>query len=131
LAVSNPIEIHPGLPMTLRGQILAESTARDVTLTARFYDETWSLLPDVIEGTVTDSDETWIEATATGTAPASAKYCEVVATVEGAAEDEAHFIDHVGLMYGTDTAWSDGGHVSRNMLSSFLATGDDPASATD
>lgn len=131
LAVSNPIEIHPGLPMTLRGQILADDTARTVKLTARFYDETWALLPDVIEGSITDSDETWIEATATGTAPASAKYCEVVATVEGAAEDEAHFIDHVGLMYGTDTAWSDGGHVSRNMLSSFLATGDDPASATD
>ncbi len=130
-AVSNPVEIYPGRAMTVRSQFLSADTARTVTLTARFYDETWALSGTTITDSTTDSDETWTEVVATGTAPADAKWCEVVATVEDAAEDEVHYIDHVGLMYGTDTAWSDGGHVSRNLLTSFLATGDEPESLTD
>jgi hypothetical protein len=132
LAVSTPIEIHPSQPVTVRSQILADDTARTVNLTARFYDEAWTeLTGSEISTSVTDSDETWVEASATGTTPATAKYCEIVAEVEDAAEDEVHYIDHVGLMYGTDTAWSDGGHASRNLLTSFLASGDDPASVAD
>lgn len=130
-AVSTPVEIYPGQAMTVRSQFLAGATGRTVNLTARFYDTSWTLLGGTITAAGTDASGTWTEVVATGTAPAAAKYCEVVAQVVSPANAEAHYIDHVGLMYGTNTAWSDGGHVSRNMLSSFLATGDDPASVTD
>lgn len=130
-AVSTPIEIYPGLPMTVRAQFLADTDGRTASIVARFYDETWTLLGDQIIESGVDSDTTWTEIVATGTAPATAKYCEVVAWIEGPALGEVHYIDHVGLMYGTNTAWSDGGHMSRNMLTAFLATGDEPASATD
>lgn len=130
-AVSTPVEVYGGQAMTVRSQFLAGTTGRTVTIVARFYDETWTLLGPQIQASITDSSTTWTEAVATGTAPAAAKYCEVVAWIVAPANAEAHYIDHVGLMYGTNTAWSDGGHASRNLLSSFLATGDDPASATD
>lgn len=129
-AVSTPVEVYGGQDMTVRSQFLAGTNSRTVWLVARFYDDTWTLLPDQILVSGTDTDTTWTELVATGTAPASAKYCEVVAWIV-APGAENHYIDHVGLMYGLNTAYSDGGHVSRNMLSSFLATGDDPASAVD
>lgn len=130
-AVSTPVEVYPGQPMTVRSQFLAGATGRTVHIVARFYDESWTLLGGQLDTSGTDATSTWTELVATGTSPATAKYCEVVAWVVAPANAEAHYIDHVGLMYGTNTAWSDGGHVSRNMLTSFLATGDDPASATD
>lgn len=130
-AVSTPVEVYPGMAMTVRAQFLSAVTARTVNLVARFYDENWTLLGGQLLGTGTDSALTWTEIVATGTAPATAKFCEVVAWIVSPANAEVHYIDHVGLMYGANTAWSDGGHVSRNMLTSFLATGDDPASATD
>lgn len=130
-AVSTKVEVYPGQAMTLRGQVLAGTTGRTVTLTAKFYDETHTLLGDTITGSATDSSTTWTEIVATGASPAAAKYCEVVIQIASAALAEAHYADHIGLMYGTNTAWSDGGHMSRNMLTAFLASGDDPASATD
>lgn len=130
-AISTKIEVAPGLPMTVRCQFLAGATGRTVNITARFYDEDHVLLGGEILGTATDVTTTWTEAVATGTSPATAAYAEVVARIVGPASSEVHYIDRVGLMYGTNSAWTDGGHQSRNLLTSFLATGDDPESATD
>lgn len=139
-AVSTAIELAASMPMTLTAQVRAGDGVADrtVNLRARFYDETHTLItdPDTSEAveivdTITDTSGTWVEATATGTSPATAKYAEVVVEVEGAEASEVHYVDHVGLMYGANTAWSDGGHMSRNMLTSFLATGDDPESSVN
>lgn len=124
-AKTTHVEVYPGQPMTVRSQFLG-AAARSVSLTAQFYDETFTLLGGSITVSGTDATGTWTELKANGTSPADAKYCEVVATVTSPASSEAHYVDHVGLMYGTDTAWSDGGHMSRNMLTAFLATGDSP-----
>lgn len=128
---STKVEVYPGQPMTVRSQFLSAVTARTVSLTAQFYDEEFTLLGSPITASGTDSASTWTELVATGTSPATAKYAEVVASWTSPANTEVHYIDHVGLMYGANTAWSDGGHVSRNMLTSFLATGDDPAASVD
>lgn len=130
-AISTPVEVYPGQAMTVRSQFLAGTTGRTCWIVARFYDDSWSSVGPQILASGTDASGTWTELVATGTAPATAKYCEVVAWIVAPANAEAHYIDHIGLMYGTGTSYSDGGHVSRNLLTSFLATGDDPASAVD
>jgi hypothetical protein len=131
-AVSTKVEVYPSQPMTVRSQVLAGTTSRTVTLSVKFYDETYTYLSGSdITTSGSDSTTTWTELVATGTGPATAKYAEVVISAASTVSTEAHYVDHVGLMYGANTAWSDGGHTSRNMLTSFLATGDDPASLTD
>lgn len=133
LAYTDRIEVVPGMDVTIRTQILANSVARNVTLLARFYDDTFTALPALTQFSVsgTDTASTWTELVGTGTIPDGAQFCEVVASIAGAAAGEAHFIDKVGLMPGLGTAWSDGGHTSRNMLTSYLATAEDPQSVTD
>lgn len=130
-AASTKVEISPGLPLTARCQFLAGTTSRQVRLIMRFYDLAYDLLATEFDAAVSDVTATWTEVVVNGTSPADAAYCEVVAKVEAPANTEAHYIDRVGLMYGTDTAWTDGGHHSHNLLTSYLATGDDPESATD
>ncbi|MFF5973748.1 hypothetical protein ACFY7C_19685 [Streptomyces sp. NPDC012769] len=130
-ATSTKIEVTPGAPMTVRCQFLAGATGRTVNLTCQFYDEDFNLLGATITGSGADVTTTWTEVVATGTSPATAAYAEVVAQVVSPANAEVHYIERVGLMYGTNSAWTDGGHQSHNLLSSFLATGDDPVSNVD
>jgi hypothetical protein len=130
-ATATKIEVHPDQPVTVRAQLKADTTGRTVNLLARFYDETYTLLGTTISATGTDSSGTWRELVASGTTPATAKYADVRIEVVGCAASEVHSVDHVGLMYGTNTAWSDGGHMSRNLLTSYMATGDDHESASD
>lgn len=132
-AVSTRVQVEPSVPITVTGQFLAGSTAQTVSIVARFLDETFTALDSSTQilASDTDADDTWTEVTATGTTPATAKYAEVVGWITDPAAGEVHYMDHVGLMYGTNTAWSDGGHNSRNLLTSFLATGDDPESSVD
>lgn len=130
-AVGSKVEVYPGQPMTVRAQVLAGSTSRTLTLSAKFYDESYTLLGGTISTSGADSSSTWTELVANGTSPDGSRYAEVVVSAASTVSTEAHYADHVGLMYGTNTAWSDGGHASRNLLTSFLATGDDPASVTD
>lgn len=133
LAITDRIEVVPGMAVTLRSQFLANSASRIVTLLARFYDATYTALPSSTQISVsgTDTSSTWTELVATGTIPDDAQYGEVVAWIGAATAGESHNIDHVGLMPGTGTAWSDGGHTSRNMLTSYLATAEDPVSVVD
>jgi hypothetical protein len=130
-ATGNLIEVAEGKPFTVRGQFLAGATSRTVNLYARFYDAAFASVTGTVTATGTDVTSTWTEVVATGTVPAGAQYVEITPEVVSAANAEKHYVDHLGFMYGTNSAWTDGGHTSRNLLTSFLATGDDPASATD
>lgn len=125
-ATTTMIELSGALPVTARAQIKAAATARPVNLTVDFYDETFTALDGSLTTQITDATGTWTEAVLQGSTPVDAVYATVSAEVVGAALSEQHNIDHIGLMYGSGTSWSDGGHASRNMLTSFLATGDDP-----
>lgn len=136
-AVTTRLEIQERMPVTVTAQFYAAGLwARNVEARARFLDETFTPLDpstDIVAAG-TDASSTWTKVEQSGTTPAGAKYVEISCKVVGAfapPNSDAHHVDHVGLMYGTNTQWSDGGHASRNLLTSFLATGDDPASLTD
>ncbi|MEV5813460.1 hypothetical protein [Streptomyces mutabilis] len=103
-------------------------TGRTVSIRALFFDASFTAVAGTITGTAADSAATWTEVTATGPVPGTAAFAKVEVEVEVAAPAlaEVHNVDHVGLMYGVNAAWSDGGHTSRNILSAFSSTGDDP-----
>lgn len=127
MSVQSPfVEVAPDAPVTARAQARAAVTARTVNVRILFYDETFTLIAGTITGTGTDSTATWTEVVATGTTPAAVRYAKVELEIVNAANAEVHNFDHVGLMYGAGAPWSDGGHASRNILSAFSATGDDP-----
>ncbi|MGW6790065.1 hypothetical protein [Streptomyces chartreusis] len=120
------VELAEAAPVTVRAQLRAAVTARTCNVRIRFYDEAFTALAGTITGTVTDSTSTWTEAVATGTSPDGTAYARVEVEVASPANAEVHNADHIGLMYGANAPWSDGGHSSRNILSAFSATGDDP-----
>lgn len=128
-ATSTYVECAPSTPVTVRAQFRkATSGSRTVNIYARFYDESFAEIPSsVISGTATTLSTTWTEASATGDAPLGTVYAKVQCEVVSVVASETHYVDHVGLMYGTDVPWSDGGHMSRNLLTSHVASGDDPA----
>lgn len=125
-AESSWIEIAPSSPVTARAQFLSIVTGRTVNVNILFYDSTFTSVGGTIAGTGADVTTTWTEVTCTGTIPATAVYARVQLQVVSAANAEVHNVDHVGLMYGTNAAWSNGGHSSRNLLSDAQATADDP-----
>lgn len=132
IAESTFVEVAPGLALTIRAQGRTAVTARTCELYATFYDESFSAITTTASASMTDSSSTWTEAVLNVTAtPVSTVYLKLNYKVTGAANGEVHYVDHVGAMYGTDSAWTDGGHQSKNLLTSFLATGDDPASNVD
>lgn len=132
-ALATKVEVYEGQPVTCRAQWKAGSGSNSVFTSVRFFDETLTHMAgqNINSPATTSVDTTWTEAVISGSVPAGARYAEVMLQIATPATSEVHYVDHVGLMYGTNTAWSDGGHSSRNLLTSFLATGDDPASATD
>ncbi|SOE25602.1 hypothetical protein [Streptomyces sp. OK228] len=127
MSVQSPfVELAPDAPVTVRAQLRAAATGRTCNVRIRFYDGTFTAIAGTITGSGTDSTSTWTEVVATGTSPSTAVYAKAEIEVASPANAEVHNIDHVGLMYGAGAPWSDGGHASRNILTSFSATGDDP-----
>lgn len=125
-AYSTHIEVAESTPVTARAQVRAATDGRTVNLNVRFYDQDYTSLAGSLTVQGTDDTGTWKELVVSGNTPALARFAEVEVEVVSPTVSEEHYVDHVGLMYGTDTAWSDGGHASRNMLTSHEATGDDP-----
>lgn len=127
------IEITPSVALTLRAQGRTAVTARTCELYCTFYDETYTEISTESAASITDSATTWTEAVKNVTAggPSNAVYLKLKYKIVSPANGEVHHLDHVGVMYGTNSAWTDGGHQSRNLLSSYLATGDDPVSVVD
>lgn len=121
------VRCAPGSPVTARAQFRSAVTSRTVNTRILFFDDTYTVLTaGTVTGTGTDAASTWRETTVTGTSPATTAWARVELEVVSPANAEVHNIDHVGLMYGTNTLWSDGGHNSRNILDSFSATAEDP-----
>jgi len=119
--------VAPGSPLTARAQFRSAVTARTASVRVHYYDAAFTFITSSSAGTTTDSASTWKEAVITTTVPDNAVWARVELEITSPANAEVHYIDHVGLSYGTNTLWSDGGHSSRNLLSSFSATGDDPS----
>lgn len=124
------VDVSPSVAFTARAQFRADTTGRTCNLNVKWFDQTFAeLTPDVTKsGTGTDVVGSWVEVSCTGTVPSGAVYAQVQVQVTGTALNEVHNVDHIGLMYGSSAAWSNGGHTSRNLLSSEAATADDPVS---
>lgn len=113
-------------PVTARAQFRAVVTGRTTNIRIKFQDSNYADLGSPVTGTGTDTTSTWRETTATGTSPAGTTWAKVELEVASPANAEVHNVDHVGLMYGTSTPWSDGGHASRNVMDAFSAVAEDP-----
>lgn len=127
---SSWVEVSPGTDITARAQFKTAATARSVRCLLNFYDENFVAVGSQVVGTsVSDATGTWVEASVTTPIPVETFYCKATYEVLAPANAEIHNIDHVGVMYGTDTPWSDGGHNSRNLLSSWYSSPDGTAQA--
>lgn len=130
-ATSSYIEVAPATALTGRVQLKAAANARTCDLFLLFYDATFTYIgASTAQATASDATGTYTEIVVNGTSPASddeTVYCQlqiVVRATGGAAE--VHNADQIGLMYGTNSEWSHGGHMSRNILSSSASDADDP-----
>lgn len=120
--------------ITARAQFRATTIARPARVRILFYDTTFTALTGAagtLTGTsITDSTSTWIEASVSGPIPAAAVYARAFYDVLGtAAAGEVHNIDKLSVSYGTNSPWSDGGHMSRNLLSSWYSNAEGAAGA--
>lgn len=133
-ATSSFMEVAPSTALTGRVQVKAAANARTVYAHLLFYDAAFNYVAaSTASASVTDSTSTYTEIVVNGTSPESedtAVYCQIQIEVIGTGgAAEIHNVDQVGVMYGTNSQWSHGGHMSRNILSSVASDADDPASA--
>lgn len=116
--------------ITARAQFHTAVTARSCQVRILFYDTSFALISGTLTGTsITDSTSTWTEAVVTGAIPTAAVYARAAFDVLSAANAEVHNLDRLSLSYGTLSPWSDGGHMSRNLLSSWYSTAEGTAGA--
>jgi hypothetical protein len=125
-AKSTRVRCAPETPVTARAQFRAAATGRATAVRVTFEDDTFTALAGTVSASGTDVTSTWQETVVTGTSPAATKWARVEVDVVSPANAEVHNVDHVGLMYGVNTPWNDGGHASRNILDSFSSTAEDP-----
>lgn len=124
------IEIAPNLPFTCNSQLLAITTARNAFLTIAFYDANLnSLGTSVIGPTITESTATWTTGTMGATTPGGCAYAYMTIEWDSVVNGEQHNVDRLGVMYGTNTPWSDGGQAGRNLLTAWYSTSEDTAQA--
>jgi len=119
---SDFIEVEEGYKLTARAQFLANSAGRGCRMKIQWLDDQFAQIGLTTGTDVTDAVGTWREAVAIGTSPVDAVYARVIASVDAAVVAEVHWVDHIGLAYGDNTPWSDGGHTSRNLLSMWYSS---------
>lgn len=126
-------EVDPGASLTARAQFKAAVTGRVCEVSILFYDDQFAAVSGTLAGTVSDVSGVWTEAVATGVAPTvdTTLYARVRVKVTSPSTAEVHNVDAIGLMYGLNSAWSHGGHASRNLLTDAQSTSDDPATASE
>jgi LysM repeat protein len=128
-ATSSFLEIAPQTEVTARVQLQAVATARTCSLSVRFYDFAFMELNSGA-GTISisgaDTVGSFTELVCSGMTPDDAVYATVDIGVASPANAEQHNADDIGLMYGDGSAWSHGGHMSRNLLSSAASDADEP-----
>lgn len=124
---STYVAVAAASPLTLRAQFEAAATGRTVDATVSFFNDQFIAQGTAATGSVTDATGGYTELVLTGfSVPNGATLAQVELTVKSAAASEVHYLDHAGLMYGTDSAWSNGGHASRNLLTASQSCADDP-----
>lgn len=123
-ATSDFTEVADNTPITMRAQFKAAATGRTCNIRILFFDQNYNSVSGTISGTGTDSTSTWTEVACTGTTPVGSAFAQAVVEVSTPANAESHNIDGVGLMYGTNSVWSHGGHMSRNILSAQASNAD-------
>lgn len=119
---SDYVEIEEGYKLTARAQFLAATTGRSCRMKIQWLDDEFTQIGLSTGSNITDAQGTWREAVVADTAPVGAAYARVIASIDASAVAEVHWVDHVGLAYGDQTPWSDGGHTSRNLLSMWYST---------
>lgn len=123
--VSDWIEVAPGQPVTAQAQMLADTVGRSCWVAVAFYDALFNLIAGAsFTGSgVLDATSTWSSEFGTGFTPVGAALAQITWTVSNcAAAGEVHNIDQLAFSYGTNSPWSDGGHMSRNLLSAWYST---------
>lgn len=124
---STYIAVAAASPLTFRVQMQAATTGRTVNATVAFFDDNFVAQGTPSTGTITDVTGTFTELVMTNfSVPNGATLAQCTVTVKSAAASEVHYLDHAGLMYGTNSAWSNGGHASRNLLTAAQSCADDP-----
>lgn len=118
---SSYVEISPAVPVTARAQFLPHTTARFSWVEINFYDAYFNFISATTGGSVMTTTGSWTSVSQVGTTPAGSAYARIMVGVSGSSTSEVHNIDHAGLMYGTQTPWSDGGSMSRNLLSAWYS----------
>jgi hypothetical protein len=109
--------------ITARAQFKAATTGRNARVVLTFYDDAFTSVGGTLTGSNTaDATGTWTDVSVTGTVPTTAVYAKASFDVLSAGASEVHNLDHLGVMYGHDTPWSDGGHMSRNLLSAWYSS---------
>lgn len=122
-AMSDWTEVVGGTNLTARAQFKTAVTARSCQVRVLFYDMNFASVGGTLTGTsITDATGTWTEGVVTGAIPTTAVYARAAFDVLSAAISEVHNLDRLGLFYGDSTPWSDGGHMSRNLLSNWYAS---------
>lgn len=105
------VPVTAGYQYSASAHFLAGSAGRQVGVNIAWYDSSGSLLSTTTGTTVADNTSTWVRASVTGAAPASAAYAAAQATVVSAGAGEVHYVDAVQLAYAPDGpyAWQEGG----------------------
>lgn len=117
---SDYFAIAPSKAVTLRAQALADTgVGRTNSLTLDFFDSDFASTGSAITGSSTDVDSDWTEIIVNGTTASTAMYAKLTYKITApAGASEKHYVDHLGVMYGTDSSWTPGGHTSRNLFDS-------------
>lgn len=116
-------EVMAGQPMTATAQLLAATTGRNYRIRVLFYDNNFNAVAGTLTGAnVMGSTGTWVNPEVTGTVAAGATYARMSVDILSALAAEVHNVDRLGIMYGTNAPWSDGGQMSRNLLSSWYSS---------
>lgn len=122
------VEVVDTLTITARAQFFAASTLRSCRVDLNFYDDNFNLISTTTGTAVNDSTTSWVEiVSAAATTPPLCTKVTATFSVISPANAEVHYLDHAGIMYGTNTPWSDGGHMSRNLLSSWYSNAEGTA----
>lgn len=122
--LSTFVPVTPGAAMTARAQAKSAVTGRTVNLVVSYFDVNFASIGTPVTTAITDTTTGWTEAVGTFTVPVSPigiSYAKVKYEVVSPANAEVHYVDHLGLMYGSSSRWSHGGHMSRNILDSDYA----------
>jgi hypothetical protein len=118
---SDYFRVAPSKDVTIRAQALSAVSSRTNVLTLSFFDEDFVSTGSAVTVSSTDNATDWSEIVGTGTTASTAVFAKLKyqITAPGAAS-EVHYVDHLGVMYGTSSSWTPGGHTSRNIVDSDL-----------